>query len=199
MSNTARILLGLALGAASGLTLAWFDPALAKTAAIIVQPIGRLWLNALQMTVVPLVLALVIVGVSAANDAAASGRTARRAIVVFAALLSAGAAIAAIAAPALLSLLPRDPILIEHLRAAIPAGGPAAAPVGLADWFSAIIPANAIEPKPMPQRSNMPRRPMAMGEESGSGNDGFIILIHKNEFVCQQQRLSQLGPRVHSA
>lgn len=144
MSNTARILLGLALGAAAGLTLAWFDPAMAKTAAIMVQPIGRLWLNALQMTVVPLVLALVIVGVSAANDAAASGRTARRAIVVFALLLSAGAAIAAVAAPALLSLLPRDPILIDHLRAAIPAGGAAAPPVGLADWFSAIIPANAI-------------------------------------------------------
>ena len=58
MSNTARILLGLALGAVFGLTLAWFDPAVAKTAATIVQPIGRLWLNALQMTVVPLVHAL---------------------------------------------------------------------------------------------------------------------------------------------
>ena len=144
MSNTARILLGLALGAIVGLALAWFDPAMAKAAATIVQPIGRLWLNALQMTVVPLVLALVIVGVSAANDAAASGRTARRAIIVFAVLLSAGALIAAIAAPMLLSLLPRDPVLIDHLRAAIPSAGSTAAPVGLSDWFSAIIPANAI-------------------------------------------------------
>ena len=42
----------------------------------VVQPIGRLWLNALQMTVVPLVVALVVVGVNAASDAAASGRTA---------------------------------------------------------------------------------------------------------------------------
>ncbi len=144
MSMTTRILFGLFLGAILGLTLAWFDPVLAKTVATIVQPIGRLWLNALQMTVVPLVFALVVVGVSAANDAAASGRTARRAIIVFALLLCAGAAIAAIAAPMLLSLLPRDPALIEHLRAAIPVGGAAAAPVGLADWFSAIIPANAI-------------------------------------------------------
>ncbi|MBL0163688.1 MAG: cation:dicarboxylase symporter family transporter [Xanthomonadales bacterium] len=144
MSNTARILLGLALGAVFGLGLAWFDPAVARTVATLVQPIGRLWLNALQMTVVPLVLALVVVGVSAANDAAASGRTARQAIIVFAILLSAVAAIAAVAAPMLLSLLPRDPILIEHLRAAIPSGGAIAAPVGLSDWFSAIIPANAI-------------------------------------------------------
>lgn len=144
MSNTTRILLGLALGCVLGLVLAWLDPAWAKTAATIAQPIGRLWLNALQMTVVPLVLALVIVGVSAANDAAASGRTARRAIMVFAILLAAGALIASIAAPLLLSLLPRDPTLIEHLRAAIPDGGAVAAPVTLADWFSAIIPGNAI-------------------------------------------------------
>ena len=76
MSATTRILLGLILGALCGLLLAWFDPAHAARAAAIAQPVGRLWLNALQMTVVPLVLALVIVGVSAANDAAASGRTA---------------------------------------------------------------------------------------------------------------------------
>jgi proton glutamate symport protein len=96
------------------------------------------------MTVVPLVLALVVVGVSAANDAAASGRTARRAMFVFAALLSAGAAFAAIVAPLLLSFLPGDPVLIENLRATIPAAAVAAAPVGLADWFSTIIPSNAI-------------------------------------------------------
>ncbi|HQV72407.1 MAG: cation:dicarboxylase symporter family transporter [Dokdonella sp.] len=144
MSMTTRILLGLALGTILGLGLAWFDPALAKSAATIAQPVGRLWLNALQMTVVPLVLALVIIGVSAANDAAASGRTARRAMVVFALLLAAGAMFAALAAPLMLSLLPRDPILIEHLRAAIPEAGTTASAVGFGDWFTAIIPANAI-------------------------------------------------------
>ncbi len=144
MSTTARILLGLALGAIAGLLLAWFDPALAARAADIAQPVGRLWLNALQMTVVPLVMALVVVGVSAANDAAASGRTARRAIVVFALLLGAGAAFAAVIAPLALSFLPRDTALIEHLRAAIPTDAAQSTPVGLADWFSAIIPANAI-------------------------------------------------------
>ena len=73
----------------SAWSLAWIDPALAGRVADIVQPVGRLWLNALQMTVVPLVLALVIVGVTTASDAATSGRTARRAIVVFLVLLSA--------------------------------------------------------------------------------------------------------------
>src|SRR5450432_2230777 len=144
MSMTTRILFGLVAGALAGLLLAWIDPALAARSADFAQPLGRLWLNALQMTVVPLVLALAVVGVSAANDAAASGRTARRAMFVFAALLSAGAAFAAIVAPLLLSFLPGDPVLIENLRATIPAAAVAAAPVGLADWFSTIIPSNAI-------------------------------------------------------
>jgi Na+/H+-dicarboxylate symporter len=143
-SPTTRILLGLVIGALSGLLLAWFDPTLASASADVVQPIGRLWLNALQMTVVPLVFALVVVGVSAANDAAASGRTARRASVVFALLLSAGAAFVAILAPLLLSFLPRDPALIEKLRAAMPATPASTVPAGLGDWIATIIPTNAI-------------------------------------------------------
>ena len=41
-SSTICILLGLVVGAAAGLLLAWFDPALAARADI-AQPIGRLW------------------------------------------------------------------------------------------------------------------------------------------------------------
>jgi len=144
LSNTTRILLGLALGAIGGLLLAWFDDSWAARAAGIAQPVGRLWLNALQMTVVPLVLALVVVGVSAANDAAASGRTARRAIVVFLLLLAAGAAFVAIVAPLLLSLLPRDPALLDKLRAAMPSTPAAAQAPGFGDWIAAVIPSNAI-------------------------------------------------------
>lgn len=144
MSTTTRILLGLAAGAAAGLLLARFDSALAMRAADIAQPLGRLWLNALQMTVVPLVFALIVTGVGAASDAAASGRTARRAVVVFAILLGAGAALMVTVAPRLLALLPRDPAMIAKLRAAIPAGSAPAAPAGFADWIAAVVPNNAI-------------------------------------------------------
>jgi Na+/H+-dicarboxylate symporter len=144
LSPTARILIGLVAGASSGLLLAWFDPLMATASADIVQPIGKLWLNALQMTVVPLVFALVVVGVNTANDAAASGRTARRAIIVFALLLAAGALFVAVVAPLLLSLLPRDAALIERLRATIPATAASTAVPGFGDWIATIIPSNAI-------------------------------------------------------
>ena len=144
LSGTTRILLGLALGAAVGLLLAWFDTGLATRAADVAQPIGKLWLNALQMTVVPLVLALVVVGVSAANDAAASGRTARNAIAVFALLLAVGASFVAVVAPMLLKLLPRDPALIDRLRAAMPPAAANTSAVGFGDWIVGVIPSNAI-------------------------------------------------------
>jgi Na+/H+-dicarboxylate symporter len=140
---TARILLGLALGAIAGLLVAHFDAGAAARAAAFAQPIGKLWLKALQMTVVPLVVALVVVGVNTANDAAASGRTARRAIVVFAILLSAGAAIVALVAPRLLALLPRDPALIATLQASMPASA-AASTTTFGDWLGSIVPSNAI-------------------------------------------------------
>ncbi|MET0581622.1 MAG: dicarboxylate/amino acid:cation symporter [Pseudoxanthomonas sp.] len=144
MKPTTRVMLGLALGAAIGLTLAWSDTALAAKAAAIVQPIGKLWLNALQMTVVPLVLALVIIGVTTASDTASSGRTARRALLVFVVLLSFGSFFAALAAPALLSLVPRDPALAQALSGSTDAASAVAATTGWSDALTAIIPSNAI-------------------------------------------------------
>jgi Na+/H+-dicarboxylate symporter len=142
MSMTTRVLLALIAGAAAGLILVALAPEAAQNTAAVMQPIGKLWLNALQMTVVPLVVSLVVIGVTSASDAAASGRTARRAIVVFIVLLSLGAAFAAIAAPALLSLLPRDEALVQSFRTATSA--PTAAPPALGDWLSAVIPSNVI-------------------------------------------------------
>jgi Na+/H+-dicarboxylate symporter len=136
-------MLGLAAGALIGLTLAWSDPALAAKVAAWVQPIGKLWLNALQMTVVPLVLALVIIGVTTASDTASSGRTARRALLVFVILLSFGSFFTAVAAPALLSLVPRDPALAQALSGS--AGTtPVVVATGWSDALVAVIPSNAI-------------------------------------------------------
>jgi len=145
MSPTVRVLIALLGGAALGIVVASVQPDLAKEVAGLAQPIGNLWLNALQMTVVPLVVALVILGVASTSDAAVSGRTARRAIVVFLVLLCAGATFAAVFAPFQLSLLPRDPELIASLRAAI--GAPPAtdsATAGFAQRFATIIPSNVI-------------------------------------------------------
>lgn len=144
LSAPARVLIALAAGAILGLLLALWDHATAVRVADMVQPFGRLWLNALQMTVVPLVAALVVVGVNSASDAAASGRTARRAIAVFIVLLLVAGGFTALVAPAALAILPRDASLLESLRAAFSGPGTAPPPVGIGDWLVGVIPSNAI-------------------------------------------------------
>jgi proton glutamate symport protein len=143
MSATSRVLTGLAAGAVIGLLLAGWNESVALQVANIVQPIGKLWLNALQMTVVPLVLALVVVGVNTATDAAASGRIARRAIVTFMLILTGGALFAALAAPLVFSLFPHNPALISALdHASMPAAAQVAP--NWVDTLVAIVPNNAI-------------------------------------------------------
>ncbi|MBS0583641.1 MAG: dicarboxylate/amino acid:cation symporter [Proteobacteria bacterium] len=145
MNATTRVLIGLVLGALAGLALDGYDSAVAVKVADWIQPLGRLWLNALQMTVVPLVFALVVVGVNAASDAAASGRIARRALVVFVVLLTIGVTMAAIAAPMFYGLFTRHPALAAALGDAISQGAPPAArAVGWADWLNGIVPSNAL-------------------------------------------------------
>ena len=144
MSPTARVLTGLAAGAVIGLVLAAWHPVFALQVANVAQPIGKLWLNALQMTVVPLVLALVVIGVNTATDAAASGRIARRAIVVFIVLLTLGALFTALAAPWVFRLFPHNPTLAAALDHAAVLPAAQTAPVGWIDALVAIVPSNAV-------------------------------------------------------
>ncbi|MFT4178609.1 MAG: dicarboxylate/amino acid:cation symporter [Thermomonas sp.] len=142
MSQTARVLTGLVAGIVFGILLAWKSPELGLQIANIVEPFGKLWLNALQMTVVPLVFALVVVGINQASDAAHSGRVARQAIIGFVILLTAAATMAALLAPLALSMLEPDPAVAAALRGhaediAAPSGGWATA-------LTALVPSNAI-------------------------------------------------------
>lgn len=144
MSSTTRVLIALALGAVVGLGLAYWNAAHAGAVAGYVYPLGKLWLNALQMTVVPLVAALVVLGVNTASNAAASGRIARGALLVFVILLLAATSLAAFFAPRFLALLPRDEATLAAFRSTL---APVAAPTGgtgLAQALIAIVPSNAI-------------------------------------------------------
>ena len=133
---------GLVLGAAVGLALDASAPAAAERAADIARPIGQLWLHALQMTIVPLVMSLLIVGIAQASDAAASGRIARRTLGWIVAIASGASVFTALFAPFALSFVPRDPELVAALQAA---SGTVAAPEGsVGASIAALVPTNAI-------------------------------------------------------
>ena len=143
MSQTKRVMAGLVAGIVLGILLAWQSPDLGLQIATIVEPFGKLWLNALQMTVVPLVFALVVVGINQASDAAHSGRVAKSAILTFIVLLTAAAVMTAVLAPLALSMIQPDPAVAAaiggHITAQPQVGGG-----GWADSLLVIIPSNAI-------------------------------------------------------
>ena len=72
LSQPTRILLALILGLAIGIVAMSTGQAWTEGAADIAEPIGGLWLNALQMTIVPLVVSLIITGIAGAAEAASS-------------------------------------------------------------------------------------------------------------------------------
>ena len=145
MSQSTRILLSLVIGLAAGVAIgAWAPGAVAATVAV-AQPIGQAWLNALQMTIIPLVVALLITGVAATAEAAQAGRLAGRAIALYVALLFASAVAAAILTPLFLALFPIPAEGAASLRAAL-AGAEAVAPAPpLGDFLAAIVPANVVK------------------------------------------------------
>ena len=81
MSQATRILAALAVGLLLGILTA--RAAFAPQAIAIADPIGGLWLDALRMTIVPLIVALLINGITASAEAARSGRLAGRTVILF--------------------------------------------------------------------------------------------------------------------
>jgi Na+/H+-dicarboxylate symporter len=140
-SPSTRMLLSLALGLVAGAGLAAADSPVLPLLTGIAQPVGALWLDALTMTIVPLVFGLLVTGVSAAAASASGGGVAGRALVWFAVLLLA-AALAAAAGMSLLVHLWPPPPQVAALRAG--AGTPLPAVASAADWLHGIIPANPI-------------------------------------------------------
>ncbi len=95
---------GLIAGLTLGLLLAnseWLDPLLT-----VAKPVGTLWLRALQMTIIPLVAALLVLGISQMAQAAKAGKVARTMLgLIFAALIVSGL-LSAIFMPMLLEAFP---------------------------------------------------------------------------------------------
>lgn len=145
MSQPTRILLSLIAGLILGALLAAWAPATALTAAEWAQPIGQAWLNGLQMTIVPLVVALLITGVAATAEAAQAGRLAGRAIALYVVVLFLSAVAAAVLTPLFLQIAPLPHESAQALRGAL-AGAEKIGPVPpIGEFLAAIIPANIVK------------------------------------------------------
>ncbi|HEU4628397.1 MAG TPA: dicarboxylate/amino acid:cation symporter [Gemmatimonadaceae bacterium] len=148
-SLTTRVLAGLVAGLGLGILVAQAgSPALLR-AAEAVEPLGTLFINAIRMTVIPLVVGSLVVGVASMPDARALARVGGRAVLLFVVMLALAGAFAAVVAPPLLAYLPVDPGAAAELRAsAATAAEGAQAGVrqipGFAEWLVSLVPANPV-------------------------------------------------------
>ncbi len=134
----AALILGLLLGVI-GANAGW-----GSTAASVAGPVGGLWLNALKMTIIPLVVSLLISGITQMAEAAKAGKLALRSVLTFLAILWATTIFAAFFIPFLLSLWPLGETGQAALKAAMGASAAVQPPPGFGDFLLSLIPANPI-------------------------------------------------------
>lgn len=141
MSLTARLLIGLVAGLVVGVIVAAAGNSGLLRAVAVVEPLGTLWVNAIRMTVVPLVVALLITGITQGSPRRA-GQVGGRALVLFVIYAAGAGLIAAVAAPPLLGLVTFDTSALASLG---DTGSGSVALPPLRDWVVGLIPTNPVE------------------------------------------------------
>ncbi len=115
------------------------------SAASYIAPLGIVWVKAISALVVPLVVALIITGISSLADTRAVGQIGVRLLLVFLALLAAGSAVVALVTPSLLTLLNVTHASAGALGGTMPLGVDATRSVtGFWGWIAALVPTNPV-------------------------------------------------------
>jgi Na+/H+-dicarboxylate symporter len=115
-----------------------------STAVEAADIVGTLWLNGLKMTVVPLVVALLITGITQAVTAARAGRLAARSVITMMLILWCSSAMAAVMIPALLTLFPMPSEAAASLKAALGSAAKVDAVPPFRDFLLGLVPTNPI-------------------------------------------------------
>lgn len=150
MTLTTRVLIGLVAGLGLGLVVARSDAPALTAAAVAIEPLGTLFINAIRMTVIPLVMGSLIVGVASTPDPRTIGRVGGRGLAGFVVVMALAVIFTAIVAPPILGLIPVDPAGAAALRAGAEASAQAVSGAvdqipSFGSWLVALIPANPVK------------------------------------------------------
>ncbi len=142
-SDPLRALVALVAGLALGLAAAASDATLAQRAVTFIEPLGTIWVNAIRMTVIPLIVASLVVAVSGTAPRTV-GRLGVRSLLVFVALLSVIAALTALVAPVVFDRLDIDTTSAQAIRAGA-ATMPRPELPSFVSWLVALVPVNPVK------------------------------------------------------
>jgi proton glutamate symport protein len=146
MPLTLQVLIALLAGLGLGLGLSGSDSSAAQTTLAVLGPVGTLFINAIRMTVIPLVTATLIVGVGSAPDARAVGRLGARSVLIFVIVLAAASAMGVVLGSWLLGAFSFDAATVDAMRATASSEGVGNASVPtLGEWIIGLVPVNPIK------------------------------------------------------
>ncbi|MDP1857150.1 MAG: dicarboxylate/amino acid:cation symporter [Gemmatimonadaceae bacterium] len=150
MTLTTKVLIALVAGMAVGIGISLAQNPTLSMIVPIVEPLGTLWINAIRMTVVPLVVGSIIVGVTSAPDARTIGRIGSRALILFLIVLTVAATFAALVAPPLMAMIPLDAAAVASLRESGATAATAASESvkkipSFAQWLTDLVPVNPVK------------------------------------------------------
>lgn len=139
-------LVALVAGFLVGGTAVATSASVAAPLLAVAGPVGTVWVNAIRMTVIPLVVSLLITGVASMSDLRTVGRVGVRSLALFVALLAAVGLVVALIAPALYALYAVDPASAAALRASVAVQGVQVPDLPtFAAWLTALVPVNPIK------------------------------------------------------
>lgn len=150
MSPTLRLLVALVGGLALGTVIEGSGSAPLRALVPWIEPLGTLFVNGIRMTIIPLVITSLVVGITSAPDTRTIGRLGGRALLFMLVTIGIAATMGILAAGPLFALLPIDPAAAESLRASAAGAGGAAAESAkklpsMGQWLADLVPANPVK------------------------------------------------------
>lgn len=152
MARTARdwlpaaVIASLILGLAFGVLLRnWPQSPVASGLITALDVIGTMWMNAVRMTVIPLIVPLLIAAVAGAKSGRAVGKLGLYAGALFLSVVMMFAIISASVSPLIFSHLHIEPSATVALRASVAATPLPVGDASIAGWFKNLIPTNPIK------------------------------------------------------
>jgi Na+/H+-dicarboxylate symporter len=139
-----KAVIGLAAGLSAGAAIAALAQPTLHALGSAVEVVGTLWINAILMTILPLVVSKVVVSIAGNGDSGAVGRAGWKAAALFLVLLTVTAALTAAIMPTVFAWLPMDQAASAALRSAGPAPPISATSPTAAQIVLGLVPTNAI-------------------------------------------------------
>ena len=149
MTAAAGMLLGLIAGLAVGIALSASGVSWAPRVVSVIEPIGTLFINAIRMTVVPLIVSKLIVSVASTSDERTAKRVGKSAFLIFVPTVVLATALTMLVFGPVMQRLPIDAAAAANLREdALGTRGEVASAVrnvpGIGDWFISLVPQNVM-------------------------------------------------------